>query len=83
MSDQDQDYIIVICPHCNDLVQIYKNEINCRIFRHGVYKATNESVNPHLDRESCEKLVESGTIYGCCKPFRLNDQNLPEICDYI
>ena len=79
----DQDYIIVTCPHCNELAQIYKNEINCRIFRHGVHKATNESVNPHLDRESCEKLVDSGSIYGCCKPFRLNDQDLPEICDYI
>ena len=79
----EQDYIIVTCPHCNELAQIYKNEMNCRIFRHGVYKATNESVDPHLDRQSCERLFNSGLIYGCCKPFRLNELNIAEICDYI
>ena len=76
-------YIIINCPHCNCSILIYENEINCRIFRHGVYKDTNEPVNPHLDKVSCENLSDSGRIFGCCKPFRLNNENIPEICEYI
>lgn len=77
------DYIIVSCPHCQDLILIYKQDINCRIFRHGVYKQTGEPVNPHFDQISCEKLVKDDCIYGCCKPFCLTPENIPEICDYI
>jgi hypothetical protein len=76
-------YIIIECPHCKCSIIIYENEINCRIFRHGVYKDTNEPVNPHLDQISCENLVDSGRVFGCCKPFRLNNENIPEICEYI
>jgi len=76
------DYLIINCPHCNLDVFIHKNEINCRIFRHAVYK-NGDQVNPHLDQISCEKLVESDQVYGCCKPFLLNVDNKPEICDYI
>ena len=83
MTDQIIDYIIVTCPHCFDNVFIYTNEINCRIFRHGVYKHNNEPVNPHLDQNSCEQLIISGNIYGCCKPFILNSENKAEICGYI
>lgn len=75
-------YIIVSCPHCNESILIYKNEINCRIFRHAVYK-NGENVNPHLPKEECDKLVLTDKVYGCCKPFRLNEQNIPEICEYI
>ena len=55
MSD---NYIIISCPHCNDSVLIYNNELNCRIFRHAVYKQTGEQVNPHLDQQSCENLLK-------------------------
>ena len=79
----NEDYLIIKCPHCDLSVIIYHSDINCRIFRHGVYRVSNEPVHPHLDRESCEKLVESGQIHGCCKPFRLDENNIPEICDYI
>lgn len=75
-------YIIVSCPNCNDSILIYNNEINCRIFRHAIYK-TGQQVNPHLPKEECDRLVSNNEVYGCCKPFKLNDENVPEICDYI
>ena len=69
------NYIIISCPHCTDSVLIYKQEINCRIFRHAVYKQTGEQVNPHLDQPSCENLSKNEMVYGCCKPFRITDEN--------
>ena len=77
------DYIIISCPHCNHSVLIYNNELNCRIFRHAVYKQTGEQVNPHLDQQSCENLSKNDLVYGCCKPFRITGENKAEICDYI
>lgn len=78
-----EDYLIINCPHCQDSVVIYKNQIKCRIFRHAIYKKTNKQVNPHMPQNKCEALVASNKVYGCCKPFRLNKENQPEICDYI
>ena len=68
MSDE---YNIISCPHCNDSVLIYNNELNCRIFRHAVYKQTGEQVYPHLDQQSCENLSKNDLVYGCCKPFEI------------
>ena len=36
---------IVLCPHCGDSILI--EQINCRIFRHAVYKTTGEQMDPH------------------------------------
>jgi hypothetical protein len=46
------EYIIISCPHCNDSVLIYNNELNCRIFRHAVYKQTGEQVTNILKDNS-------------------------------
>lgn len=84
---QDQEYIIVTCPHCGDLIQIYKKELNCRIFRHGVYKKNNQQIPPHLDKLKCDRLASQQLIHGCGKPFRIirdsNGQENIQICDYI
>ena len=77
------DYIVVDCPHCKDSIIIYKNEINCRIFRHAVYKNSGQPVPPHLSKEECDRLFSTNEIYGCCKPFKLNENDVPEICGYI
>jgi hypothetical protein len=81
------DYIIVECPHCNGQIQIFKNEINCTIFRHAVFKNTFQQVNPHASQQECEQLLQSGRVVGCCKPFKINRKNGGEyeavICDYI
>ena len=78
-------FIVITCPHedCRMSVLIYHHEINCRIFRHAVYIASGEQVPPHLDKQACEELVRKQLVWGCCKPFRLNEQQLPEICDYL
>ena len=78
--------IYVVCPHCNFYVEIV--EINCAIFRHGVYKITNHQIPPHLDKKTCDELIQLDLIYGCGKPFKLwydTDKNewTANICDYI
>lgn len=79
----NQDYIVINCPHCEDLIFIFRKDFKCKIFRHAVYKDTNKSVNSHMSQNKCESLVKANKVYGCCKPFKLNKDNKPEICDYI
>ena len=77
--------LVIECPHCKCQVEIL--ELNCRIFRHGVYKKTNQQVNPHAPKSECDYLVENDLIYGCGKPFQIietAEKNLKAIeCDYI
>jgi hypothetical protein len=73
--------IIIICPHCKDFIII--EEINCRIFRHAVLIETNEQINPHASEYDCNNLIDNKLIYGCGKPFKLNENYEPEICKYI
>lgn len=76
------EFLIINCPHCKELILINKKEINCAIFRHGVYKHNMEQINPHLNKDECIRLYNSGEIYGCGGPFQLIDDT-PVICDYI
>lgn len=74
------------CPHCGDLVLINTNEINCGIFRHGVFKETNQQINSHETKSNCDVYKEKDLIYGCGKPFqvvKVNDKYEISICDYI
>jgi hypothetical protein len=72
--------LIVKCPHCNESVII--EQINCGIFRHGVYKINNDQIDPHMNKEACEELIKNDLIYGCGKPFQIVN-NEAVICDYI
>ena len=72
---------IVLCPHCEGSVLI--EQINCRIFRHAVYKTTGEQMEPHASKEICEKALLEGMIYGCGRPFLLDASGCAVICDYI
>lgn len=77
---------ILKCPHCHLYVLIHHNDLNCRIFRHGVLKNNNEQIPPHLHKEECDRLYTENLIYGCGKPFRVNGEGNHisiEICDYI
>ena len=76
------DYIIINCPHCEDSLIIYKKELRCRVFRHGVYINNNKPINPHMPKNKCELLVKEKKIFGCGKPFRIN-KDKAEICGYI
>ena len=75
---------IVICPHCDEYVEIL--ELNCKIFRHGILKSNNTQMNPHASEEECNFLIVNNLIYGCGKPFRIETiDNImkPFKCDYI
>lgn len=77
--------IILPCPNCSLLV--YIQDINCAIFRHGIYKTNGEQIDPHLCKEKCDELSKRDQIWGCGKPFKLiliNDSEAQLVaCDYI
>ena len=68
------------CPHCK--ISIIVEEINCGIFRCGIYKDTYLQVEPHLPKEECDTLKKNDSIYGCGKPFQIKNLQLIK-CDYI
>ena len=85
---EKDNFYIFKCPHCDQLIQVYKNEVNCKIFRHGYYKNNFEQIPPHSSKEVCDELVKKDLIFGCGKPFILNygETGIVEnvdICDYI
>jgi hypothetical protein len=67
--------IITPCPHCFEEILIFKNEINCNKFVHGYYKDTMEQINPHLNKETCQGLLNQGKIIGCGGAFKLIENN--------
>ena len=76
--------LILNCPHCDLIIEI--EQLNCSIFRHGVFKNTNQQINQHETKKMCEKYVINDEIYGCGKPFKIinNNNNFEAIiCDYI
>ena len=80
------NYIIVNCPNCKQLIYIEKKDFNCHIFRHGILKETLKQIDPHLDKKNCDRLKRQNLIWGCGKPFKLINENnnyRTIICDYI
>lgn len=72
------------CPHCHGHILVHKFEVNCAIFRHGVYKTTGQPIPPHLPKAECDRLASSELIEGCGKPFRLVQEPVRAVpCDYI
>ena len=78
----ENECLLVTCPHCGGDVLIYKKELNCCIFRHGIFKHNGEQIPPHSSKEDCERWKEEDMIYGCGKPFQIQDDKV-KICDYI
>ena len=76
--------IIINCPHCEKEIAII--EINCSIFRHGIFK-NYEQIPPHSSLHDCENYIKNNQILeGCTKPFRLiyeNNKYKAIKCDYI
>lgn len=70
------------CPHCSIGIEVHKDDINCKIFRCGVYKKTYAPIPPHSTKKECDRLADNGLIHGCGKPFIFKGQYV-EICDYI
>lgn len=76
--------IVVICPHCKEPVLI--EQLNCKIFRHGILKTNNIQIEPHSTKDLCEYFIKNNLIYGCGKPFQIiqnNSEFIAIVCDYI
>ena len=71
---------ILTCPHCDIMIEVI--EINCAIFRCGIYKDNGQQVEPHLSKYLCDSLKENDKIWGCCKPFQLVNGRLVK-CEYL
>lgn len=83
---KESDCFRFVCPHCQGTVQVGRREINCKIFRHGAFKTTNEPINPHASKEECDRLTNFNLIHGCGKPFQLfidSGQMFVKQCEYI
>ncbi len=79
-----ENYIFFNCPHCEIDIEVDKNEINCKIFRCGIFCSNGLPINPHLKKEDCDRLKQLNLIYGCGCPFKLIDNNTKvEKCDYV
>ena len=61
---------------------VASNQINCKIFRHGIYKQNYDQIGSHERKELCDQLFKDGLIYGCGKPFTFNGTTV-EKCAYI
>jgi hypothetical protein len=82
----DNDILIFKCPHCNEFIQVELNQINCSIFRHGVFKANMDQINPHSPKLDCDSYVSRDLIFGCGKPFKIVkdcDKYVVVVCEYI
>ena len=76
--------IIVQCPHCKGEIVI--EQLNCKIFRHGIFKKNGKQINPHEKKVVCDMYIEKDLIFGCGKPFKViekKDKYEAIICDYI
>ena len=82
--------IFVKCPHCNIMIEII--ELNCKIFRCGIYKNNFQQIDPHMSENECNELLKNDSIFGCSKPFMIivkqndstnNIEYESIICDYI
>ena len=68
------------CPNCGILIDV--QEMNCKIFRCGIYKKDGKQIDPHLNEEECKRL--KGFIWGCGKPFCYSDEKRSMVvCEYI
>ena len=90
MDTNKHTNLVVQCPHCKYPILI--EELNCRIFRHGVFKINGTQINPHASKELCDFYVQNDLILGCSKPFQIiqnensinnDDTFIAVICDYI
>ena len=80
------DVLILKCPYCNNYIYIEKKDLNCHIFRHGIYKYNLQQIDPHMGQDDCDYFSNNKLIYGCGKPFKIVkevEKYIVEKCDYI
>jgi hypothetical protein len=77
-----ENYYYFKCPGCQIDIVVEKNDLNCKVFRCGVYRTTGQPIAPHLSKDLCDALREKKLIYGCGRPFIFKHEYV-EISDYI
>lgn len=80
--ERTDTFTIIECPHCQGIVQVNHSDINCQIFRHAVYKHNQQPIHPHMSKQACDLLHQTGRIYGCGRPFRFDGREVHP-CDYV
>lgn len=83
---EDDKFLIFECPHCDMGIAVKKTEINCCIFRCAILKDTLQQINPHTNKEECDRLKKEDLIFGCSYPFKIiidKDEKYVVKCDYI
>ena len=92
IASKSDGFYYFFCPYvnCQLLIQVPVDQVNCQIFRHGMYISNAEQMNPHTPEPECDRIREKKdtVIYGCGLPFRMvcidNKKTYHvEICDYI
>lgn len=75
------------CCWCTIPIVVREEELACKIFRCGAYKATGAPIPAHMDQASCERLAQANIIDGCGKPFQFKTSpggvHYIEKCGYI
>lgn len=82
----EDNTLIFECPHCSEPVIVYLPELNCKIFRHGMFKHNLKQIDPHLPKFACDDIVARNLIYGCASPFIIIEENgryFVDKCGYI
>ena len=80
----DNNYYVYKCPHCGIQCITAINEVNCKIFRCGIFKETYNQINPHAPKPECDAYVLQNRIYGCAKPYIIDINNMLVFpCDYV
>lgn len=83
INDNKEEMFRFNCPHCEVILEVLKKDINCSIFRHGVFKNNWLLIPPHSSKEQINKWIEMDEMIGCGKPFKLTINGKLSICEYI
>jgi hypothetical protein len=57
------------CPHCELWIQVRREDLNCKIFRHGVFIDSGKPIDPHASKGDVES--QSHNILGCGGPHMI------------
>ncbi len=78
--------LYITCPHCDGIFIVKSSDVNCRIFRHFVFKNTFQQLDPHAPKAECDRVVQEELGWGCAKPIELQPDGvggwIPTKCSY-
>ena len=67
---------------CGLMIEMRYDQLNCKIFRCGVYKKYGKQIDTHSTKEVCDQIFKDNLIWGCGKPYMFDGTKV-EICGYI